>query len=292
MVSWISLDKTAGQCNPVENSISGMYLRSHTFKTIQVGSLFECQTKCEEETHCQSYNVIIGKNICELNSRTKEARPQDFVPDWNRCYMTQPLRATLGSIQTLPAKSCQEIKDNEGIVLADTKYWIYSGDKDDHVILAHCKDAWQKVNSEPVCFGARGNSYGVFKITKTGRVKTMKLVHRSGYLSCCPSCSNSFWGCGSSLYSKDGLMTLITDTNRNILLPSKDYLIISHSVYAKHSYQFPGTHHKSPELVFRDPLLTLSRNQELWIWYGQDYAGYSESNNVGKTCTDVYALYV
>lgn len=94
MVSWIALDKTAGQCNPVEISISGMYLRGHTFKTIQVGSLFECQTKCEGETHCQSYNVIIGKNICELNSRTKEARPQDFVPDWNRFYMTQPLRGT------------------------------------------------------------------------------------------------------------------------------------------------------------------------------------------------------
>ena len=94
IVSCITLDKTAGQCNPVENSISGMYLRGHTFKTIQVGSLFECQTKCEEETDCQSYNVIIGKNICELNSRTKEARPQDFVPDWNRFYMTQPLRGT------------------------------------------------------------------------------------------------------------------------------------------------------------------------------------------------------
>ena len=92
MVSWIALNKAAGQCNPVENSISGMYLQGHTFKTIQVGSLFECQTKCEEEMNCQSYNVIIGKNICELNSRTKETRPQDFVPDWNRFYMKQPLR--------------------------------------------------------------------------------------------------------------------------------------------------------------------------------------------------------
>ena len=156
------------------------------------------------------------------------------------------------------------------------------------------QDAWQKINSEPVCFGARDNSYGIFKITKTGGVKTMKLVHKSGYLSCCSSCPSSFWGCQSYLYVKDGLMTLITDTNRNILLPSKDHLIISHSGYAKHSYQFPGTHHKSPELVFHNPSspLTLSRNQELWIWYGQDYAGYSESNNVGKTCADVYALYV
>ena len=28
-----------------------------------------------------SFNVIIGPIICELNSRTKEARPEDFMPD-------------------------------------------------------------------------------------------------------------------------------------------------------------------------------------------------------------------
>ena len=36
------------------------------------------------------------------------------------------------------------------------------------------------MNTDPVCFGARDDRYGAFNITKTGRVKTMRLVHKSG----------------------------------------------------------------------------------------------------------------
>ena len=47
----------------------------------------ECFHLCEEEVACQSYNVVIGQNICELNNRTKEARPEDFISDQRRFYM-------------------------------------------------------------------------------------------------------------------------------------------------------------------------------------------------------------
>ena len=54
-----------------------------------------------------------------------------------------------------------------------------------------------------------------------------------------------------------------------------------------------GTSHTSPELVFRDlpNQLTVSRNQELQIWYGQDWIDCSEDNNSGTTYVDVYAWY-
>ena len=42
---------------------------------------------CEEEVTCQSYNVVIGQNICELKNSAKEARPEDFMPDQRRFYM-------------------------------------------------------------------------------------------------------------------------------------------------------------------------------------------------------------
>ena len=32
-------------------------------------------------------DVIIGRHICELNNKTKEARPEDFVQDFKRFYM-------------------------------------------------------------------------------------------------------------------------------------------------------------------------------------------------------------
>ena len=35
---------------------------------------------------CQSYNYVIKDNICEINNRTKEAKPENFVSDSERFY--------------------------------------------------------------------------------------------------------------------------------------------------------------------------------------------------------------
>ncbi|XP_078382733.1 pancreatic secretory granule membrane major glycoprotein GP2-like [Oculina patagonica] len=76
--------------------------------------------------------------MCELNNRTKEARPEDFVPDSDRYYYGRVRnRVPLGSIPELPAESCKEIKASEGGQLVSGKYWfdsIIPG----NVGLAHC----------------------------------------------------------------------------------------------------------------------------------------------------------
>ena len=61
----------------------------------------------------------------------------------------------------------------------------------------------------------------------------------------------------------------------------------------KHFYRLEGTSHTSLELVFRDlpDQLSVSRNQELQIWYGQDWIDCAESDNNGTTCVDVYVWY-
>jgi len=61
----------------------------------------------------------------------------------------------------------------------------------------------------------------------------------------------------------------------------------------KHFYSLYGTTHTSPELIFPDPpnKLPVSRNQELQIWYGQDWRDRGEGDNSGGTCVDVYAWY-
>ena len=57
--------------------------------------------------------------------------------------------------------------------------------------------------------------------TKSGWVKTMKLVYRSGSVHCNPSTGGSYWGCKNRFFYKDKLMTIITDDNKNaILLPA------------------------------------------------------------------------
>ena len=80
LMSRIGIFEAAGQCHQGESSIWQKYLRGHTFKTYKVGCPAECFLKCDEELTCQSYNFHIGQKVCELNNRTKEARPEDFMP--------------------------------------------------------------------------------------------------------------------------------------------------------------------------------------------------------------------
>ncbi|KAL9950712.1 hypothetical protein ACROYT_G043258 [Oculina patagonica] len=173
-------------------------------------------------------------------------------------------------------------------------YWIYS-DHNGQTILARCEESWQKINTEPVCFGARGNQHGAFNITKSGRIKTMKHIHKSGSIKCNPYISASYWGCRNSVYyGNNALLTIITNANKKAVLPPvEDLKAVSGNPdcgNTKHMYSLDGTHHTSPELVFPDlsNQLTVSRNQELQIWYGQDWIDCSE-DNTGATCVDVYA---
>ncbi|KAL9966660.1 hypothetical protein ACROYT_G024771 [Oculina patagonica] len=289
--------EAAGQCgNSATYSVRGMFLRGHAFKTCKIGWHEGCYFKCAEEITCQSYNVVIGQNVCELNNRTKEARPEDFLPDRRRYYVgMQGNRVPLGSIE-LPAQSCSEIKASEGNEMVKGDYWIYA-DGNGQAILARCEENWQKINTEPVCFGARDNQYGAFNITKSGRLKTMKLIRKSGSIKCNPVYNASYWGCNYPLYGKT-LTTIVTNTNNELVLPPvEDLKAFQQGEHAecgpnqKHFYSLNGTYRTSLELVFRDLTnqLTVTRNQELQIWCGQDWVDCSETGNSGKTCVDVYA---
>ena len=75
----------AKQCSR-QVSVYGMMLQRHIFKIVETSTTFECLTACNDEERCQSFNYVVSKNICEMNNRTKEARPEDFVPDSDRYY--------------------------------------------------------------------------------------------------------------------------------------------------------------------------------------------------------------
>ena len=97
LMSRISVFQATVQCPTAGNSIGGMFLRGHTFKSTKVGWSGGCYLKCEEEVKCQSYNFVIGDKVCELNNRTKEARPEDFKPDQTKLYMKR--RRNRGTLQ-------------------------------------------------------------------------------------------------------------------------------------------------------------------------------------------------
>ena len=122
----------------------------------------------------------------------------------------------------------------------------------------------------------------------------MKLVHKSGAVSCNPNYGASNWGCQNPVFGNNSLMTIITNTNKESLLPPAEEFKTSSACDRKNFfYSLNGTTHTSPELVFSNLSnpLSVSRNQELQIWYGQDWRDCSENNNNGTACVDVYAWY-
>ena len=56
------------------------------FKTFLVRAFHECDVSWDTEITCQSYNYVVEEKYCELNNRTKEARPQNFRSDPARFY--------------------------------------------------------------------------------------------------------------------------------------------------------------------------------------------------------------
>ena len=83
---WAFLDIVTGQCFTQENK-PGMALKGHTFKKMAVKAAYICDFKCERDVRCQSFNYVTQENICELNNRTKEEKPEYFVRDPERFYV-------------------------------------------------------------------------------------------------------------------------------------------------------------------------------------------------------------
>ena len=82
----MSYELDAQQCRS-EYSIPGMMLKEHIFIVKKTANWLKCVDKCNHDVRCQSFNYVISQGICELNNRTKEATPEDFVPDSDRFYI-------------------------------------------------------------------------------------------------------------------------------------------------------------------------------------------------------------
>ena len=73
------------QCRS-ETSILGWMLQGHIYKTTQADRPHACVFACYKDDRCQSLNWVISLLTCEFSNRTKEARPEDFIPNADRSY--------------------------------------------------------------------------------------------------------------------------------------------------------------------------------------------------------------
>ena len=142
---------------------------------------------------------------------------------------------------------------------------------------------WQKMNTIPVCFGAKDDKFGSFEVIIGGSVNSVKLTHVSGKVTCGLFLGKSKFGCRNS---SPELHTFITTSNNDILLPEIDEFL--------YKYTLQGYHSDSTEIVFTNisTPLRLSPGQQLRIWYGEDLGDKTEIDNGGLSCVDVYAKYV
>jgi hypothetical protein len=77
----------------------------------------------------------------------------------------------------------------------------------------------------------------------------------------------------------------ISDTRNQRIYPSPTLI----STRTGGWYDLPGYGPNSPELVFSDPgFRYLYYGQKMRIWYGEDLYNYTEGDNHGYTCMDVY----
>ena len=52
-------EAVGGQCKTSEKSVPGKALKGHTFKEFAVRAIVDCQSTCERDPRCASYNFYI-----------------------------------------------------------------------------------------------------------------------------------------------------------------------------------------------------------------------------------------
>ena len=76
---------------------------------------------------------------------------------------------------------------------------------------------WVKLNKSPVCFGAKGGDFGRFSYHGNIFVRSFKLVHHLGKVSCLKTRADSYsyWGC----WRNPNLAAILTDQATTYWLP-------------------------------------------------------------------------
>ena len=153
---------------------------------------------------------------------------------------------------------------------------------------------WIQMTPSAVCFGAKDDAYGSFKIPASGSIINFKLTYLNGSVSCYARdpVYKSNWGCKIFKYSTiltHPMGTHITDSNRNRLLPNDKYLGGGCGFY-----NLPWATPDSPELVFDNFSIPLdvTTGQEFQVWFAEDLNNCGDEDNSGTTCAEVYGLYV
>ncbi|XP_044182906.1 uncharacterized protein LOC122963505 [Acropora millepora] len=195
------------------------------------------------------------------------------------CYMSCSMQPACQSLNyNLADKTCEFNNDTKYFrskYFVEKPTFVYAENPDS-------ERPWRRLNSNPVCFGAKDNQYGTFVVEVGGHLDAVKLVHLHGKVSCNVSKDQwSNWGCGTRR-----LYVLLTNSSNNILIPKV--------AVSGQKYKIQGYNSNSPEIIWKNfsTPIRFTSQQELRLWHGKDLVNKEEGDNNGTSCTDVFALYL
>lgn len=147
-------------------------------------------------------------------------------------------------------------------------------------------DKWTLLATE-LCYMAKGSAYASFKIQRNVTLRSIRLEHVSGLISCSknnPKFGSSIWTCNADTTQ---LSTFITDDKNNIIFPPGVTIHpIVASIIFKDKSVFTMT---SQFLTYHGPEVSVTEGTEFRIWNANDLGGdHYDLDNIGKHCVNVY----
>lgn len=123
-------------------------------------------------------------------------------------------------------------------------------------------------------------------MNRSGIVVGIKLEHISGSLSAGDlSYADSYWGM-APYKDADVITTLVTRLNKEILAPKTDY-----SAGDMNSFKIAGYYYNSPELIMEVTGFQVFEEEQLAVWFGEDFFDSNDDNNEGKHCINIYVKF-
>ena len=168
-------------------------------------------------------------------------------------------------------------------------------------MLSTLLETWAKLNGQEVCFGARDKNPGSFLVKQNYLISAIKLVHRSGKITCKVDMANTLsnWGCGSfegiTVFGLNVFVRYRDSPDKRFIFPQtnqRDFKWMTGDFRYGRWYTIKGFNSNSDSLEFRlkgDVPRNLPKHKEVEIWYGEDLFEWYADDNVGNVCVDVFA---
>ncbi|XP_065660470.1 uncharacterized protein LOC136084393 isoform X2 [Hydra vulgaris] len=151
----------------------------------------------------------------------------------------------------------------------------------------NCNSEWKLIR-KMACFEAKNEHPALVPINTKGWLSKIKLGNANGVLKCSLQSTGSKFGC----YSNGTFLNIyITDNKRKLIFPSANQKL----TYGSKAYKLPGFSANDTEVTFSNldyPVPYLIEEQFIQIWNGEDLFDYTEADNSGKVCVDVYGIFL